>query len=86
MSRPLRLEFPGAIFHITSRGNERRPIFGDDEDRATAGLVAAPPYLKVDWILEQFHPWAPFHDDQRHSPKGPQGPRWEGASLKGYPP
>lgn len=33
MARPLRLEFPGAVYHITARGNERRNIFVDDEDR-----------------------------------------------------
>ncbi len=33
MARPLRLEFPGAIYHVTSRGNARNVIFLDDEDR-----------------------------------------------------
>lgn len=33
MSRPLRLEFPGALWHITARGNERKAIYRDDEDR-----------------------------------------------------
>lgn len=33
MSRPLRVEYPGAIWHVTSRGNERREIFRDDSDR-----------------------------------------------------
>lgn len=33
MARPLRIEFPGAIYHITSRGNARQTIFIDDEDR-----------------------------------------------------
>jgi putative transposase len=33
MARPLRIEFPGALYHVTSRGNERRPIFSDDVDR-----------------------------------------------------
>jgi putative transposase len=33
MSRPLRLEFPGAIYHLTSRGNARQAIFKDDGDR-----------------------------------------------------
>lgn len=33
MARPLRLEFPGALYHITSRGNARQDIFLDDEDR-----------------------------------------------------
>lgn len=33
MSRPLRLEFKGAFYHVMSRGNERRSVFQDDEDR-----------------------------------------------------
>lgn len=33
MSRPLRIEFPGAIYHITSRGNRRAAIFADAQDR-----------------------------------------------------
>jgi putative transposase len=33
MSRPLRLEYPGAVYHITCRGNERRSIFKDNQDR-----------------------------------------------------
>jgi putative transposase len=33
MGRPLRIEYPGALYHITSRGNERKAIFLDDEDR-----------------------------------------------------
>jgi putative transposase len=32
MTRPLRIQFPGAFFHITSRGNRRRTIFLDDLD------------------------------------------------------
>jgi putative transposase len=33
MSRPLRIEFPGAIYHLTSRGDRREPIYVDDDDR-----------------------------------------------------
>jgi REP element-mobilizing transposase RayT len=33
MARPLRIQFPGAIYHVTFRGNERRDIFGDEKDR-----------------------------------------------------
>jgi len=32
MARPLRIEFPDALYHVTSRGNEQRPIFRDDVD------------------------------------------------------
>jgi putative transposase len=33
MSRPLRIERAGAWYHLTARGNERRPIFRDNRDR-----------------------------------------------------
>jgi putative transposase len=29
----LRIEYPGAVYHIINRGNEREEIFVDDEDR-----------------------------------------------------
>ena len=32
MTRPLRIEFPGALYHVMSRGNERRRIVRDDVD------------------------------------------------------
>jgi putative transposase len=43
MTRPLRIEFPGARYHVTARGNEQKAIVRDDLDRedwvATFGLV-----------------------------------------------
>ena len=33
MARPLRIEYPGATYHVTSRGNERKAIFRGDLDR-----------------------------------------------------
>ena len=33
MARPLRIEYPDAFYHVTSRGNERKAIFRDDKDR-----------------------------------------------------
>ncbi|KKK67238.1 hypothetical protein LCGC14_2956080, partial [marine sediment metagenome] len=35
MARPLRIEFKGALYHILSRGNERRDIFLGDDDYQT---------------------------------------------------
>ena len=34
MTRPLRLEFAGALYHVTSRGQRKTAIFLDDLDRA----------------------------------------------------
>jgi putative transposase len=33
MARPLRIEYPGALYHVTSRGNARQKIFWTDKDR-----------------------------------------------------
>lgn len=33
MARQARIEFPGALYHVISRGIERRDLFGDDADR-----------------------------------------------------
>ena len=33
MARPLRIEYDGALYHVTSRGNEQKPIFRDNADR-----------------------------------------------------
>jgi putative transposase len=41
MARPLRIEFPNAIYHVTSRGDRREDIFVDDEDRQTLLRVVA---------------------------------------------
>ena len=33
MSRSWRIEYEGALYHLLSRGNERKDIFDDDRDR-----------------------------------------------------
>lgn len=33
MARPLRIEYPGAVYHVLTRGNNRQAIFRDDADR-----------------------------------------------------
>lgn len=33
MARPLRIEYPGALYHVTSRGNAREAVFLEDADR-----------------------------------------------------
>ena len=47
MARPLRIEFPGALYHVTSRGNARQRVFRDDEDRKTFLATLA-------WVVERF--------------------------------
>lgn len=33
MARALRIQYPGALYHVTNRGNERSAVFKDDVDR-----------------------------------------------------
>ena len=33
MARKLRIQYPGAIFHVMNRGDRRQDIFEDDQDR-----------------------------------------------------
>jgi len=33
MARPIRIEYEGAVYHVTLRGNDRKAIFKKDEDR-----------------------------------------------------
>ena len=33
MARPLRIEYPGAVYHVTARGNARMPVFENNADR-----------------------------------------------------
>lgn len=35
MARPLRIEYPGAVYHVTSRGNEKKAVYRDAHDRET---------------------------------------------------
>lgn len=60
MSRPLRLEYPGAIWHVTSRGNERQQIFFDDRDRARfvellGDVIGLRRWVLHAWVLMRNH-------------------------------
>lgn len=33
MARPLRISYPGAFYHVTSRGNEQKVIFKSKRDK-----------------------------------------------------
>jgi putative transposase len=50
MARAWRIEYEGALYHVLSRGNERRDIFFDDEDRTLflTGLAEAGERFAVD--------------------------------------
>jgi len=54
MARPLRIEFPGALYHVTSRGNARQDIALDDEDRAAFLAVLAEVRARFAWLVHAY--------------------------------
>lgn len=54
MSRPLRLEFPGALYHVTARGNARGSIVVDDEDRRRFLSVLAECVARFRWLCHAY--------------------------------
>jgi len=54
MARPLRLEFAGALYHLTARGDRREPIFLDDEDRSLFIDLLAKEIRQQSWLLYAF--------------------------------
>ncbi|MCL5260587.1 MAG: transposase [Gammaproteobacteria bacterium] len=54
MSRPLRIEFPGAIYHITSRGNASGLIFIEDNDRKLFLDIMADVIKRYNWICHSY--------------------------------
>ncbi len=54
MARPLRLEFPGALYHVTSRGNARLPIFEDDQDRQRFLTILGEAVKRFNWLCHAY--------------------------------
>jgi REP element-mobilizing transposase RayT len=51
MARPVRIEYPGAVYHVTSRGNERRTIFQGDSDREAFLAFLCKAVKRFGWSL-----------------------------------
>ena len=49
MARKLRVEYPGAIYHVMNRGDRRELIFHDDADRKRFVETLAESCAKTGW-------------------------------------
>lgn len=54
MARPLRLEYPGAVYHVTSRGNARERIFFDNADREAFLEILETVVDKYNWLCHSY--------------------------------
>jgi len=49
MARPIRIEYAGALYHVTSRGDRREDIYLDDEDRLIGLSVFSDVCSRFNW-------------------------------------
>lgn len=59
MPRALRIQYPGAIYHVMNRGDRREPIFRDDLDHKKFLTTLAEVCTKTDW---QVHAYVLMHN------------------------
>jgi REP element-mobilizing transposase RayT len=54
MARPLRIEFAGALYHVTARGNAQADIYGDDADRLQFLALLHHTVERYDWYCHAY--------------------------------
>ena len=54
MARKLRIQYPGAIYHVMNRGDRREAIFGDDEDRERLLQTLTEARRKTGWQVHAY--------------------------------
>lgn len=54
MARKLRVQYPGATYHVMNRGDRREPIFWDDQDRKVFLNTLAEACSKTGWQVHAF--------------------------------
>jgi len=54
MTRPIRIEFPGALYHVTSRGNAKVDVFLDNEDRRLFLSLLGSVVWRYEWVCHAY--------------------------------
>ena len=54
MARPIRIEYEGGFYHVTSRGNVRQDIFVDNEDYRTFLTILADVVERYRWLVHAY--------------------------------
>jgi REP element-mobilizing transposase RayT len=54
MARPLRIEYPNAVYHVTSRGNALNKIFSDDQDRESFLSTLGSVVKRYNWLCHAY--------------------------------
>jgi REP element-mobilizing transposase RayT len=54
MARPLRIEYAGAVYHLTSRGNAQLPIYEDTKDRLNYLEILEDVVARLNWVCHAY--------------------------------
>ncbi len=54
MARPLRIEFPGALYHVTTRGDRRETVYEDDADRERFLALLGEVVGAFNWVVHAY--------------------------------
>lgn len=54
MSRPVRIEFPGATYHVTSKGKNGQAVFKDEEDKGVFLNIVGSVVERFGWLLHTY--------------------------------
>ncbi len=54
MTRPVRIEFEGALYHVTSRGDRREAIYEDDADRMKFLEILETVIRDFNWVCHAY--------------------------------
>ena len=54
MARPLRIEYAGGLYHVTSRGNAQQKIYLDNLDRAAFLALLDKTRTRYDWLIHAY--------------------------------
>ena len=73
MARPLRIEFDGALYHVTSRGNSREPIFITDTNRVLFLDILKKPANVLTGSVMHIVSWITLSSGNRNTRRKPLG-------------
>jgi putative transposase len=54
MARPIRIEYPGAVYHVTARGNARMDIFVEDAARMGFLEILEDVIKRFNWLYHSY--------------------------------
>jgi len=54
MSRPLRIEFAGALYHVTSRGDRQEDIYQSNDDREVFLNIMSDVCERYNWVIHAY--------------------------------